>query len=132
MNYNPNLIYRVEHKPLEAVWRTLCYLPWAWLTLLAIFTLSVTIHYGHFPSYGNPEPFILTGIDAFLHTAVLFGIVALVYLNSIVEHHWDHSSNAQQPIVFPKRLIALYLLGISVYIWLSVSNFAGIIDWIWD
>ena len=131
MNYNPNLVYRVEHKPLQAVWRALCYLPWAWLTLLAIFTLSVTIHYGHFPSYGNPEPFILTGIDAFLHTAVMFGIVALyisIPLWSIIGIFLQRSTTYR----FSKKLIALYLLGITVYIWLSVSNFAGIIDWIWD
>ena len=131
MNYNPNITYHVEHKPLQAVWRALCYFPWAWLTLLAIFTLTVTLHYGQFPSYANPDPYFLTGIHAFLYTAVMLGIVALyisIPLWSIVGIIIQRTTTYR----FPKKLIALYLLGISVYIWLSVSNFAGIINWIWD
>ena len=41
--------------------------PWAWLICFGIFTAAVTIAVGHFPSYSNPDPKHVDGLEPLAH-----------------------------------------------------------------
>ena len=75
--HDPAITLHVENKPLQIIWRTISYLPWAWLLSFVIFALAATIQVGHFPSYGNPDPKD-TGILTSLYHVLIFGIPLLM------------------------------------------------------
>lgn len=127
---SPSLTHTIENenKVVYKLWRIICYLPCAWLVILAIFTLGVTIQVGHFPSYGRPDPehtgwlsplyvLIIWGMPWPLVTIPVWGLlgVAIQWLTSY-RFRWQD--------------VVLYLIGILIYFGVVFTDFAGLFIWI--
>ena len=130
MTYHNSIILKVENKPLQTLWRAICYLPWVWLILLAIFAVGVTIQVGHLPYYGNPDPKD-TGILAPLHFLIILGIPTLFASIPI----WGISGiiiKLTTTYRFRWYDVVLYLLGMFMCGWVTFSDFAGLMTWLAD
>ncbi len=128
--HDPAITLHVENKPLQTIWRIICYLPWAWLIAFAFFTLAVTIQVGHFPYYGNPDPKD-TGIFSSLYYIVTLGIPLLMASIPV----WGISGiiiKMTTTYRFRWQDVVLYLVGIFMCGWVAFSDFAGLLTWLAD
>lgn len=127
---NSSITLHVENKPLQVVWRTVCYLPWAWLISLAVFALTVTVQVGHFPYYGNPDPkdtglltafyyIVAIGIPLLFASIPVWGILGIIIkLTTTYRFRWQE--------------VVLYLLGMLICGWVAFTDFASLITWVLD
>ena len=126
--------FQVE-KPSNRIWQRvftiLSRLPWAWLTLMAVFTLATTITVGHFPSYGQPDPKD-TGFLLILYAPIIFllPITLFSWLFWVVFGLSKHFLGL--PIEIRRQEVMPFLSGYFVFIWFAFSDFAGLLTWLMD
>ena len=103
--------------------------PWVWLGCFAVFTAAVTIAVGHFPSYSNPDPKHVAGLQplylltvALLLPLVLSPLVMGAYAGSLL---WRR-------LQVPPRRTAAYLLGCALAAAILFGNAFGLGSWLFD
>ena len=127
---NSSITLSIEHKPLQALWRAICYLPWVWLILLALFTLGTTFQVGHLPYYGNPDPKD-TGTLVLLYFPIIIGIPTLfasIPIWSIVGVIIERTTTYR----FRWQNVLLYIVGMFMCAWVAFSDVAGLLTWLAD
>ena len=103
--------------------------PWAWMFAFAVmFTLAV-VQFGHFPSYGNPDPKQVEG--SWLPYWVLFLLFFPSVLSPLVaggETVWRLARKAG----LRARALAVYLLGFALFGSIMFVDAFGLRNWILD
>lgn len=122
-----------ELKILRIAWRFLCYLPWTWLIMLAIFTLGVTLREGHFPYLLNPDPANGTGALLRLIYLAFHGLgTPLLFASIVIWPLLGGLLKWSKLYQFRRQEIIAYLSGISISLWILLGNVAGLTDWLMD
>ena len=100
-----------------------------WLVCFGIFTAAVTIAVGHFPSYSNPDPKHVAGLEPLYQlTVVLLLPLALsplamgAYTGSLL---W-------RGLQVPLPRTAAYLLGCALAAAILFGNALGLGNWLCD
>lgn len=103
--------------------------PWVWLGCFAVLTATVTIAVGHFPSYSNPDPKHVAGLQplylltvALLLPLVLSPLVMGAYAGSLL---W-------RGLQVPPQRTAAYLTGCALAAAILLGNAFGLGSWLCD
>jgi len=122
-------------KPTSQSWQraftALSYLPWAWLLLMGCFTLSVTIVTGHFPTYGQPDPKD-TGVLALLYLPLIFFLPITLFSWVFWIAFGLSKYFLNLPIKFRRQEVIPFVSGYIVFIWFTLSDFVGLMNWLGD
>jgi len=109
----------------------LCAVPWAWLICFAAFTAAVAVKVGHFPSYSNPDPKHVAGLNGLYTLTVLMLVPAL--LSTIV-----FGALAVRALLQRERLpggfgsAALYVAGLALISAVFFADAFGLGSWLLD
>jgi hypothetical protein len=103
--------------------------PWVWLACFAIFTAAVTIAVGHFPSYSNPDPKHVAGLEPlYLLTVLLLLPLALSPL--VMGAHAGSLLWRGMPLQLQRT--GTYLLGCALEAAILFGDAFGLANWLYD
>ena len=115
---------------LRVIFRVLLYLPWIWLLLFALFVISTAVQIGGLPAYGQPDPKEST--FAFLYVPVMVTLLMVMAstpfgLALAVARLWQGV-----PKFIRREEVIAYLVGILLFFFVTMSDFAGLMTWLGD
>jgi hypothetical protein len=103
--------------------------PWVWLVCFAIFTAAVTLAVGHFPSYSNPDPKHVDGLEP-LHMLTVLLLLPLLLSPLVVGAYAGSLLWRGLPVPLPR--MAAYLLGVTLAVVILFGNAFGLGSWFFD
>jgi hypothetical protein len=103
--------------------------PWAWLICFAVFTASATAVVGHFPSYSNPDPKHVEGLEPLYQLTVVLLLPLL--LSPIVLGAYAASLRWRGRAI-PWRNAAAYAAGMAIAASVLFGNAFGLGNWLFD
>jgi hypothetical protein len=117
--------------PRQGAYQLLAALPALWLTLLALFTLAVTVQQGHVPFYGHPDPkdtgpLLLLYYPVLLLLPFVLASLPVSFLLTLLTF-W-----ARFPLAPRWGATILYLLGLVLFLLLIPGDPAGLVEWLLD
>jgi hypothetical protein len=105
--------------------------PWAWLVCFAVFTATVTLEVGHFPSYSNPDPKHVHGLHGLYQLNVILLLLALLSPLVIGAYAGWTALRQRSPQVGPAAGAA-YALGLALMAAILLGNAFGLGNWLFD
>jgi hypothetical protein len=105
--------------------------PWAWLICFAVFTAAVTVKVGHFPSYSNPDPKHVEGLDALYQLNVVLLLLALLSTLVVGAYAGWAALRRRSLDVGPVKAAA-YALGLLLMAVILLGNAFGLGNWLFD
>lgn len=111
--------------------RLIVYAPAAWLTVFGLFILAVFLQFGHWPTYGLPDP-KAAGLGSVLYLptiALLIWVMSMAPLGVLLTlvKLWKGS-----PATLRWGEALLYLVGLSLFCLLVFNDTAGLLTWLAD
>jgi hypothetical protein len=103
--------------------------PWVWLVCFAIFTAAVAIAVGHFPSYSNPDPKHVAGLEP-LYLLTILLLLPLVLSPLVMGAYAGSLLWRGLPVPLPRT--AIYLLGCALAAAILFGDAFGLGNWLYD
>lgn len=112
--------------------RLIYWSPWISMGLLAIFALLITLQYGAYPTYGQPDPKYAGVLSTFFYVPLISFLVFtlstfLIGIPLAIQRAWKSSANSKA-----RQLAIFYLFGVSFYVVVFVFDAANLMEWLMD
>ena len=111
--------------------KILSFLPWLWLSLMALLIAAAIGQTGTWPSYGQPDPKQISGLGLLVMPLTLLMMLVLGTLPfGLLFTTFAAWKGA--PYTSNKKHTALYLLGVFLFLTVVIGDWAGIMTWLMD